>query len=342
MSEETKKADSAKSTEEPKAKDAAKSSKAREFETPSLQDLFKSGAHFGHETKRWNPKMGRYIHTVKGDVHVIDLTKTLDKLAEALSFLVNVADKGPIVMVGTKRQASEIVRNYAIDAGVHFVDQRWAGGLLTNYEMSKKSFRQLKDLESQFEEGVEGRTKYEISVMKKQWGKFNRLYSGMKTLAEKPKAVIVVDAKYEKNAVREANIMGIPVVAIVDTNTNPDRIDYVIPANDDAISSIELFISTFAKAIKSYNKDFRINHNLKDYSVAEVKISKTISAEDVEAGELVSTETTPTEANEPKTVKVASTTSRKSSSQSKGILGKVQKEKEEKKEKKAKTSKSKK
>lgn len=328
MSENNEKAGKQMPKEEPKAVNTVAKSPKIKVKTPSVKDMFAAGLHFGHETKRWNPKMKKFIYGSKGNVHVIDLTKTEEKLKSAQEFVGSVANLGPIVVVGTKRQAANIVKDLAVDAGIHFVDKRWAGGLLTNYEMARKSFKRLENLERQFEKGVEGRTKYEVSVMKKEWAKMDRLYSGMKSLNEKPRAVIVVDAKFEKNAVREANIMGIPVVALVDTNTNPDRVDYVIPANDDAISSIKLVLQSLTDTIKDNNKDKKVNHNLIDYSSEEIKVNKLVSEEDTDKSAEVETGRT----EEPK--KIVKISKVKKATSTKGILEDVQKQKESKNKKK--------
>ncbi len=297
--------------------------KAPAFDLPTVQDMFKVGAHFGHETRRWNPKMKKYIYDSKKGIHIIDVTQSVEKLKEAAEFIYSAAKSGSIIFVGTKRQASPIVKELAVDCGAHFVNQRWAGGLLTNFKEIQKSFRKLSGLEKMFEEGVEGRTKYEISLMKKDWQKLNRLYGGVKSLSDKPKAIVVVDSHYEKGVVREAKHMGIPVVAIVDTNSDPDLIDYIVPANDDAISSIELILGAIASVIKKSNSNFAVKHMLKDYSKAEVKITKREEIE--ESSDLVEALT------ENKTVKVArmpSSPVKKSTSSGGGILEQVQKQKE--------------
>lgn len=314
-------------SEETKTSKEAAPKKAVKVTMPSVKEMFEAGVQFGHETKRWNPKMAEFIYSSKQNIHIIDISKTEEKLKEAVDFLVDAASRGNVIFVGTKRQAADIVKNSAIESGSHFVDQRWAGGLLTNNKEVKKSFNKLLGLEKDFSEGVEGRTKYEVSVMRKEWAKLNRLYSGVKTLTGKPTAVIVIDAKYEKGAVKEANKMGIPVVGIIDTNTDPDQINYVIPANDDAISSIKLLLKTIVEAVKEGNGGKGIKHELNDFSKMEIKIVK--KEEEDEKAEVVgeSEEATPAE---PRVKKVARSTKSSKKSSGKGILERVQEEKEKK------------
>lgn len=249
---------------------------------PDTKELLKSGSQFGHETKRWNPKMRKFIFGEKNGIHIIDVDKTVSALESAVKFLEEASSKGNILFVGTKKQASEIVKNEAIRSGSYFIDERWAGGLLTNFKMIRQSLNKLNSLEKMFEEGVQDRTKFEVSRMKKEWEKLNRLYSGIKTLTSKPSAVVIIDTNFEKAAVRECNIISIPIVAIVDTNSDPEVANYPIPANDDAINSIQLILKTLADAILRGNKGNGVQHDLKDYSAVEVKITKNEIVEDKE------------------------------------------------------------
>ncbi len=243
-------------------------------EAPSVKDLLKVGIQFGHESKRWNPKMSKYIYSEKNRIHILDVNKTHEKLQEAINFLTNAAANGNVLFVGTKRQASEIVKREAIRAGAYFIDERWAGGLLTNFGVVRKSLAKLNGLEKSFEEGVEDRTKYEVSRMKKEWQRFNRLYSGIKNLSTKPTAIVIVDTNFEKSAVREARKVRIPIIGLVDTNSDPDKADYIIPGNDDAIGSITLICKILADAVLAGNKGNGIKHTLIDYSKLEIKITK--------------------------------------------------------------------
>lgn len=292
---------------------------------PSVKDLFQAGVHFGHETRRWNPKMEKYIYTSRKGIHIIDLEQTYKMLGVAMKSLLEIASKGEILLVGSKAQASEIIRDAAINSGSHFVDKRWAGGLLTNYNQVRKSLNRLRDLETMFEKGVEGRTKYEITLMKKEWEKLNRLYSGVKTMDKKPSAIVLVDVKYERGALKEAIKLKIPVIAMVDTNSDTEGVSYPIPANDDAISSIKLIINALSDAIRIGNKGNGVHHLLKDYSKVEVQIIKKDEDEDVP------TQTTLTSSQgsgEKKIVKVQKPVVKRSSQKSKGILEAIQNKKE--------------
>lgn len=255
------------------------------FEVPTIKDMLKAGSQFGHQTKRWNPKMKPYIYTEKGDIHIIDLNQTEKLLQKALEFLVKAASEGEIVFIGTKRQAVEFIVSESDRSGSHFIIHRWPGGFFTNFKMINRSLKRLNELESDFERGIEGRTKYEISLMKREWERLNRLYQGVKKLESKPKAVIIVDPNYEKNAIFEAKKMGIPIVAIVDTNANPDGINYVIPANDDAINSIKLFMKAFADAIIQGNGGKGVKYQNKDYAKMEIKIIRNEPAKEEVAKE---------------------------------------------------------
>jgi len=261
----------------------------KSFEMPELGDFLKAGVQFGHQAKRWNPKMQKHIFTQRGDIHIIDISQTYEYLEKALEFLSDASKRGTVLFVGTKRQAREIVKDSAVDAGAFFVTHRWVGGLLTNFDYIRRSLTKLAKLESIFEKGIEGRTKFEVSRMKKEWERLNRLYSGVKSMDSKPTAVIVLDSKYEKNALREAKTVGVPVVAIVDTNADPDAVNYPIPGNDDAIASIKLFFELFAQAVKKGRVGKGIKHDFKDYSKVEVEIRKSSEDEEQEAKEIDST-----------------------------------------------------
>lgn len=303
-------------------------------EVPSIEEMFEAGLQFGHETKRWHPLMEEFIYLSREGIHIVDLYKTREELEKAAKFLKATAMKGKILIVGTKRQASKIVREEAIRSGSYFIDKRWVGGLLSNYQMTSKSFKKLIGMEKAFEEGIEGRTKYEVSQMKKEWARLDRLYSGVKTIEGKPAAIIVIDAKYEKGAVREAQTLGIPIVAIVDTNTNPQGVDYVVPSNDDAISSIRLILKTLADAINSGNNGAGVKHHLKDYASFEVEIRKGEESIESEKGSEVATGEINNTSGSTKRIKrvakqPAKRVTKSNKTKSKGILEKVQKEKEE-------------
>lgn len=247
----------------------------KKSDLPTMKDLLEAGSHFGHPTQKWNPKMRRYIYDNRGGFHIIDLSKTIELLGKAVEFLQEASGRGDIVFVGTKRQAADIVRKEAIRAGAHFVVNRWIGGLLTNFDLIRKSFDQLGDLEKQLEEGVENRTKQEATWLKRDWARLSRLYAGVCTLKAKPAALVIVDPHFERAALKEAMIMGIPVVAIVDTNTDPDPVQYLVPGNDDALKSITLFMKIFADAVIAGNKGNGVKHDIKDFTDKEVEIKKT-------------------------------------------------------------------
>lgn len=241
---------------------------------PEIKDLLKAGVQFGHETVRWNPKMKPYIYGVKNKIHIIDVQKTMPMLEEAAKFLTEAAKRGPILFIATKRQARDIVQKYAIESGSYFVTYRWLGGLLTNFKMVKKSLNRFNEIEQEFEKGVVNRTKFEINQLKKEWERMNRIYKGVKTMDRFPSAVIVVDCHYEKGAVLEAKAVNIPIISMVDTNSDPDLVDYVIPSNDDALKSLDLILGVLSNAIVNGNGGRGVKHVFKDYSNQEIQIIK--------------------------------------------------------------------
>jgi len=216
----------------------------------SLKELLEAGCHFGHQARRWNPKMNEYIYTKRGGVHIFDLGLTAKKLTEAMEFVQNLTAEGKkIVFVGTKRQATAVIKEQAEKCGMPYVAVRWLGGIITNWEQIKKSLDKMMDLEEKKSKGeFEKYTKRENVLIDKQIEKLDRFLGGLRSLKSEPAAVFVVDVKKEIAAVKEARMKGIPVIAIIDTNTDPDLIDYPIPANDDAVSSIKLIVSKIAEA----------------------------------------------------------------------------------------------
>ena len=294
------------------------------FETPEIRDLLKVGAQFGHQTKRWNPKMEEYIFGSKNGIHIIDVVQTDELLQKALKFLVEAASRGPVLFVGTKRQAKEMTEKYAIESGSYFITHRWVGGLLTNAKSMKKSLLKLAKLEEDFEKGVEDRTKFEISRMKKEWERLDRLYRGVKTMERKPSAVILVDVKYERNAIFESNTVGVPIVALIDTNVDPTPINYPIPANDDAVSSIDMFLRLFSEAVKQGNDGKGVKHNFTDFTKVDVEIKKSNEEKEEEEAEEVKVQVS---IEEPVVVKRVKEAPRKKSVGG-GIFEGVQKEKE--------------
>lgn len=217
----------------------------------SMRQMLEAGVHFGHQTRFWHPKMRPYIFGARNKIHIINLEKTLPLFNEAMNFLGKLAaNKGTILFVGTKRQAGEIVREEAVRSGCPFVDHRWTGGMLTNYKTVKKSIERLKSLEAMQQDGsIEKLIKKEQLLLEREREKLNRSLSGIKDMPGLPDALFVIDVGHEYIAVSEAKKLGIPVVAVVDSNCKPDGVDYIIPGNDDAIRAIRLYAQTAADAI---------------------------------------------------------------------------------------------
>lgn len=217
----------------------------------TMRDLLKAGVHFGHKKRYWNPKMAPYVFGLHQKTHIIDLEKTLPMLKEALNFLGKAASKkGKIMFVGTKHAARDIVKEYAESCGMPYINHRWLGGMLTNYRTIRRSVKRLQDLDVQFDKGsFTGLTKKEILNLTRERNKLEASVGGIKKMKGLPDILFVIDVECEHTAVREAQKMKIPVVAIVDTNNSPDGLDYVIPGNDDAISAIRLYCEVVADAI---------------------------------------------------------------------------------------------
>lgn len=223
-----------------------------------LKQLLEAGTHFGHQTKRWNPKMAPYIFGERNAIYIIDLEKTVECLRRAQDFLRELARKGDIILfAGTKRQAQDIIREQAQACGMYWVSHRWLGGLLTNFSTIKKSIARLKEIERMEKDGLfKSFTKKEVSLLLKEREKLEGNLGGIKDMERLPCALFVVDSKKEELAVKEAKKMGIPVVALIDTNCNPEVIDYPIPGNDDALKSIRLITTLIAEAVASGRKEF--------------------------------------------------------------------------------------
>ena len=218
----------------------------------SMKQLLEAGVHFGHQTRRWNPKMARYIFTERNGIYIIDLQKTVKKAEEAYYFMKEVAAEGKeILFVGTKKQAQEAIKDEAIRSNMHFVNNRWLGGMLTNFGTIKTRIKRLNDLKEMEQDGTfEVLPKKEVIKLRGGMEKLEKNLGGMQELdASNVGAMFVVDPRKEKNAISEAKILGIPVVAIVDTNCDPDEVDYVIPGNDDAIRAVKLITAKMADAI---------------------------------------------------------------------------------------------
>lgn len=217
-----------------------------------IKALLEAGVHFGHKTSRWHPKMAPYIHSKRQDSHIIDLTKTVEALDVVLPFLTKVATNGKqVLFVGTKKQAKDIVATAATNVNQPYVTERWIGGMLTNVATVNAQIKKLKDLEKRMASGdLEKRyNKLEVQRFQEEIDSLNVKYGGIKELNGKPGALVVTDVIADANAVREARTLGIPVVGIVDTNANPSDVDYVVPANDDAIKSLQLLLDYFTAAV---------------------------------------------------------------------------------------------
>lgn len=217
----------------------------------SMKQLLEAGVHFGHQTRRWNPKMAPYIFTERNGIYIIDLQKTVKKVDEAYDFLRSVAEEGKsILFVGTKKQAQEAIKEEALKAGMYYVNERWLGGMMTNFATIRKSINRLKELEAMEQDGTfEVLSKKEVLSLKREMEKLEKSLGGIKDMDKLPGALFVVDPRKERIAVAEAKKLDIPIVAIVDTNCDPDEIDYVIPGNDDAIRAVKLLTSRMADAI---------------------------------------------------------------------------------------------
>ena len=217
----------------------------------SMRDMLHAGVHFGHQTRYWNPKMAQFIFGARNKVHIINLEKTVPLFNDALSFLNNVSSKkGKILFVGTKRAAGEAVKEAAQKCGQYYVNKRWLGGMLTNWKTVRQSINRLKELESQSADGTFDKlTKKEVLLLQREMTKLENSLGGIKDMGGLPDVIFVIDADHEHIAITEARNLGIPVVAVVDTNSNPDGVDYIIPGNDDAIRAIQLYTNAAASSI---------------------------------------------------------------------------------------------
>ncbi len=217
----------------------------------SIKQLLEAGVHFGHPTKKWNPKMAEYIFTMRNGIHIIDLQKTVKKFEEAYNFVRQLSEEGgTILFVGTKKQAADTIKEEAIKCSQYYVNVRWPGGMLTNFQTIRKSINRLKDLEKMKEDGTfDLLPKKEVASLEKEMADLEKNYGGIKTMETLPSALFVVDTRKEKIAILEAKRLGIPVVAIVDTNCDPDDADYIIPGNDDAIRAVKLIGGALADAV---------------------------------------------------------------------------------------------
>ena len=222
----------------------------------SMKQLLEAGVHFGHQTRRWNPKMAPYIFTERNGIYIIDLQKTVKKIEEAYEAMKEIAAEGkPVLFVGTKKQAQQAVKDEAERCGQYFVSERWLGGMLTNHKTISKRIARLYEIEKMEEDGTfEKLAKKEVIKLRAEAEKLEKFLGGIKEMKGMPGALFVVDPKKERIAVKEARILGIPIIGIVDTNCDPDDVDYVIPANDDAIRAVKLIASKMADAVIEANQ----------------------------------------------------------------------------------------
>lgn len=242
----------------------------------NMRDLLKAGAHFGHQTRYWNPKMSKYIFGARNKIHIINLEQTVPAMNEALEFIQQLAgNKNKVLFVGTKRAASKIIKEEAERASQPYVNHRWLGGMLTNYKTIRQSIRRYRDLEAESKDGTfEMLTKKEGLERTREMDKLERSIGGIKDMGGLPDALFVIDVDHERIAIKEANKLGIPVVGIVDTNSNPDGIDYVIPGNDDAIRAIQIYVKAVADTcLKASQPDAGEFVEVSDSAVSDSAVS---------------------------------------------------------------------
>ncbi len=222
----------------------------------SMKQLLEAGVHFGHQTRRWNPKMAEYIYTERNGIYIIDLQKSVGKVDEAYNAVKDiVANGGSILFVGTKKQAQDSIKTEAERCGMYFVNERWLGGMLTNFKTIQTRIKRLKEIETMSEDGTfDVLPKKEVILIKKEWDKLEKNLGGIKDMKKLPDAIFVVDPKKERICIQEAHTLGIPLIGIADTNCDPEELDYVIPGNDDAIRAVKLIVSKMADAVIEANQ----------------------------------------------------------------------------------------
>ena len=248
----------------------------------SMNYLLEAGVQFGHQKRRWNPKMKEYIFTTRDDIYIIDLQKTVKKLEEAYEALKEIAqNEGKVLFVGTKKQAQEAAEESAVRTNMYFVNERWLGGTLTNFKTIRSRIRRMEEIEKMEEDGTfDALPKKEVIGLRKEYEKLNKNLRGIREMKRMPQAMVIVDPRKEEIAIKEAHILGIPVFGIVDTNCDPDVVDYVIPGNDDAVRSVKLLVGALTNAIAEVNGNEVIDYiseddkNVKEDSKEEVKEEK--------------------------------------------------------------------
>jgi small subunit ribosomal protein S2 len=247
----------------------------------SMKQLLEAGVHFGHQTRRWNPKMAEYIYTERNGIYIIDLQKSVGKVDEAYYAIKNVvAEGGKILFVGTKKQAQDSIKSEAERCGMYFVNERWLGGMLTNFKTIQSRIARLKLIETMSQDGTfEVLPKKEVIELKKEWEKLEKNLGGIKDMKTIPDAIFVVDPKKERICIQEAHVLGIPLIGIADTNCDPEELDYVIPGNDDAIRAVKLIVAKMADAVIEANQGAQFT----DGTEATVEAAEETTEEIVEA-----------------------------------------------------------
>ena len=243
----------------------------------SMNYLLEAGVHFGHQKRRWNPKMKEYIYTTRDDIYIIDLQKTVKKIEEAYAAMKEIAEAGgKVLFVGTKKQAQEAAEECATRTNMYFVNERWLGGTLTNFKTIRSRIRRMEEIENMEKDGTfEALPKKEVIQIKKEYDKLVKNLRGIREMKRMPQAMVIVDPRKEEIAIKEARILGIPVFGIVDTNCDPDMVDYVIPGNDDAVRSVKLLIGALTNAIAEVNGNEVIDYvSDEDKAKAEKKANK--------------------------------------------------------------------
>lgn len=237
----------------------------------SMKQLLEAGVHFGHQTRRWNPKMAEYIYTERNGIYIIDLQKSVGKVDEAYNAIKNiVADGGSILFVGTKKQAQDSIKSEAERCGMFYVNERWLGGMLTNFKTIQSRIARLKAIEKMAEDGTfDVLPKKEVIQLRKEWAKLEKNLGGIKEMKRIPEAIFVVDPKKERICIQEAHTLGIPLIGIADTNCDPEELDYVIPGNDDAIRAVKLIVAKMADAVIEANQGEQMTDVSEETAAAE-------------------------------------------------------------------------
>ena len=267
----------------------------------SMNYLLEAGVQFGHQKRRWNPKMKEYIFTTRDDIYIIDLQKTVKKLEEAYEALKEIAqNEGKVLFVGTKKQAQEAAEECATRTNMYFVNERWLGGTLTNFKTIRSRIRRMEEIEAMETDGTfEALPKKEVIQIRKEYEKLNKNLRGIREMKRMPQAMVIVDPRKEEIAIKEARILGIPVFGIVDTNCDPDMVDYVIPGNDDAVRSVKLLIGALTNAIAEVNGNEVIDYITEDDKVkTEKKVQKKETTKTTEVAEEVKEEVVEVETKE--------------------------------------------